>query len=123
MGVSGLSEYTPIHKKKKCYTMTNPVQNTHNINIKFTKFKKGEHWVTGVVNDGEYSFESKLFDEGSIYGINNGRVSKLNISKGTFDNCIVNYDRGWDIEPKTDIDKIIYQLVLDFLENAPKTRF
>ena len=107
--------------------MTNPVQNTHNINIEFTKFKKGEHWVTGVVNDGEYSFESKLFDEGSIYGINNGRVSKLSISNGArwtgFDTCFVNYDRGWDIEPKTDIEKTIYREVLNFLENAPKTRF
>jgi hypothetical protein len=97
--------------------------------IEFTEFTKGENWVSGVVNYGEYVFESKLFDEGSVFGIDGSRVSKLSIRKGNskgffdFSNCIVNYDRGWDIEPKTDEENDVFEAVLEFLENAPKTRF
>lgn len=39
----------------------------------------------------------KAYDEGSNYGINGGRISKLSIKiDGEW---VVNYDRGWDIEP------------------------
>ena len=39
----------------------------------------------------------KAYDEGSEYGINGGRISKLRI---TIDGqTVVCYDRGWDIEP------------------------
>lgn len=99
------------------------------MDIKFTKFEKNDNWVTGIVVDNngkELYFESKLFDEGSQFGINNGRVSKLNIcfDKGLFwDNCIVNYDRGWDIKPDHDDDVEVFMEVLRFLEDAPKTRF
>ncbi|UUV46894.1 hypothetical protein [Bacillus phage vB_BanS-Thrax4] len=95
--------------------------------IKFTKFEKNDNWVNGLVNDGEFYFEAKLFEEGSIHGINEGRVSKLSISIGDswtgFKTCITNYDRGWDIKPQTAIAQAVYNEVLDFLENAPKTRF
>lgn len=95
--------------------------------IEFTKFEHNDNWVKGLVNNGEFSFTSKLFDEGSIYGINEGRVSKLSISIGDrwtgFNTCIVNYDRGWDIEPEENEHIKVFKLVLEFLENAPKTRF
>ena len=39
----------------------------------------------------------KAYDEGSDYGINGGRISKLSIKiDGEW---VVNYDRGWNIEP------------------------
>ena len=39
----------------------------------------------------------KAYDEGGDYGINGGRISKLSIKiDGQW---VVNYDRGWDIEP------------------------
>lgn len=98
--------------------------------IKFTSFVKGDNWVSAKVNDGEYTVSSKLFDEGSTFGINDGRVSKLSIRETSkinelnwFDGCIVNYDRGWDIEPQTDKEKEVFEAVLNFLESAPKTRF
>lgn len=95
--------------------------------IEFIKFKRNDHWVSGLINDGEFHFESKLFDERSSSGINKGRVSKLIISIGDgwngWDNCIVNYDRGWDVEPETSQDNEILGAVLEFLENAPRTRF
>ena len=40
---------------------------------------------------------AKVYDEGSEYGINEGRISKLTIKiDGKTTLC---YDRGWDIEP------------------------
>jgi len=94
----------------------------------FTKWVKGENWVSGKI--GKYTFEAKLFDEGSTYGIKNGRVSKLSIydnavrleKQDFFAACIVNYDRGWDIKPKGE-NKIIFNAVMKLLENSPKDRF
>lgn len=53
-------------------------------------------WTKGTIDGFDYCI--KHYEEGSIYGINEGRISKLEMRKG---GCIVaNYDRGWDIEPK-----------------------
>lgn len=42
----------------------------------------------------------KAYDEGSEFGINGGKISKRRI---TMDGqTVVNYDRGWDIEPDED---------------------
>jgi hypothetical protein len=90
--------------------------------IKFTSFPDGSNWVKGTVNDGEFSFESKLFDEGSLYGINEGRISKLTIWKGKdflWDGTVINYDRGWDIEPGEECQELFNEVV-SFLENSPK---
>ena len=39
----------------------------------------------------------KAYDEGSAYGINEGKISKLQI---TIDGeTVASYDRGWDIKP------------------------
>ena len=91
----------------------------------FTQFTKGENWVAGKV--GNYSFSAKLFDEGSDYGIKNGRVSKLAIWDEVerkkwsdfFKSCIINYDRGWDIKPKKET-RPYFNSVMELLENAPK---
>lgn len=91
----------------------------------FTKFHPGDNWVHGKI--GKYDFEAKLFDEGSSYGIDNGRVSKLAIydnvvryqKKSFHDACIVNYDRGWSIKPSQE-DKPFYDAVMELLTNAPK---
>jgi len=72
-------------------------------------------WVSGTV--GKYTFSAKLFDTGSVFGINNGRVSKLAIWDGR--NFIVNYDRGWDIYPRKRHEQY-YNPVMDLLENSPK---
>lgn len=41
----------------------------------------------------------KHFEEPSEWGIDGGRISKLNLKVGTRD--IANYDRGWDVEPES----------------------
>ena len=43
----------------------------------------------------------KHFDEGAEFGIENGRISKLQCKMAG--QTILNYDRGWDIEPETEI--------------------
>ena len=40
---------------------------------------------------------AKVYDEGSVYGIAEGRISKLQIKIDG--QTVVSYDRGWDIEP------------------------
>lgn len=91
----------------------------------FTKFEIGTNWCDGKI--GKYNFQAKLFDEGSTFGIKNGRVSKLAIwdeeirqkEQNLFKGCIVNYDRGWDIRPKKEF-KPYFDAVMTLLENAPK---
>lgn len=63
--------------------------------------KTDGNWVEGVV-DGHW-FQAKVFTEPSEYGINDGRISKLCVSKsdkweGFYPSKILfNYDRGLDL--------------------------
>lgn len=90
------------------------------MDIKFTSFSASSAWVQGTA--GNYTFYAKLFDEPSCYGINEGRVSKLEIRRasGKVSKCILNYDRGWDVLPETTESNKVFREVLDFLEAAPK---
>nr|DAQ42340.1 MAG TPA: hypothetical protein [Caudoviricetes sp.] len=56
-------------------------------------------WHEGSVKvrDGIFHYWVKSYDEGSIYGIDEGRISKVTIKRDGKEVC--NYDRGWDIEP------------------------
>ena len=57
-------------------------------------------WVGGTVNENPaYSFMAKVFDVGSKYGIDGGRISKLSIThQGEH---VVMYDRDWVRKPDT----------------------
>ena len=77
--------------------------------------RKRDGWVTGKVNG--YDFEAKVFDEGSVFGIKSGRVSKLWMRKG---DETVNYDRGWDERPKSAEAKAAYTELLRKMESLPK---
>lgn len=85
--------------------------------VKFTEFEKGTNWCNGTC--GDYWFEAKLFDTGSMFGINDGRVSKLHIVDANR-NSVVEYDRGWGLKPKKGDIKEAYTAILAFLEAAPK---
>lgn len=96
------------------------------IDVHFTRFTKGDNWTEGDV--GPYHFHAKLFDQGSTYGINFGRVSKLSVYTDDasktgnygFDHMIVNYDRGWDIKvPRTKGVRAHFNALMKFLESAP----
>ncbi len=48
------------------------------------------NWVEGKF--GRFEFWAKVYAEPSDFGINGGRVSKLEVG----DSFYINYDRGWD---------------------------
>lgn len=57
-------------------------------------------WKNGTINidNTAYLYEAKVHEENSEYGINGGRVSKLQIQRNS--EIVCNFDRGWDIVPK-----------------------
>ena len=67
----------------------------HITNIDFTGGKT--MWKHGEYNG--FSWCIKAFDEGSRFGINNGKISKLWIQRKQNKEEVANYDRGWDIKP------------------------
>ena len=56
---------------------------------------------------------AKVYEEGSEYGINEGRISKLEVKVDG--KTIIRYDRGWDIEPEEDdeVAKIALAIILN----------
>ena len=83
----------------------------------FKTFDNSSNWVDGTV--GPYTFSAKLFDTGSSFGIDGGRVSKLSIQTKT--KMLVNYDRGWDIKPTAgSLGNQALKAVLKLCENSPK---
>ncbi|WP_299733090.1 hypothetical protein [uncultured Tateyamaria sp.] len=57
-------------------------------------------WIKGtLITMPGYSFAAKMYDAPSEHGLEGGQVSKLEVRKNG--EVIVNYDRGWDVEPKT----------------------
>lgn len=86
-------------------------------------------WITAII-EGRW-VQAKVYDEPSVYGVNEGRVSKLAISKtdtcdptrNFFDQMDYNYDRGLDFKRRTlpvaTLRKIIAELeALPVRENA-----
>lgn len=52
----------------------------------------------------------KAYDEGSEYGIEEGKISKMEIRINGQTVC--NYDRGWDIEPETEEAIMAYSILM-----------
>lgn len=75
-------------------------------------------WIRGTIkiNDTEYEVQAKVFLEGSEFGIDNGPISKLTIKNLNNKNTIVNFDRGWDIKPKSKEDKEIYEEIVKIVK-------
>ena len=77
------------------------------------------HFKEGTIGvpqgDGKYKiahYWAKVYDEGSEYGINEGRISKLMIKiDGKTTLC---YDRGWDQKPEENdqATQIALQIIL-----------
>ena len=62
-------------------------------------------------------FWAKVYDEGSIYGIDEGRIGKLTIKIDG--QTVVSYDRGWDIEPdeNDEATMIAYSILIQEYNN------
>ena len=72
-------------------------------------------WYSGELYG--YAWEAKVYDYGSKYGINGGRISKL-IIKDYYGNNLVIYEREWCKKPKGDVVDV-YNILIDELENIP----
>ena len=72
-------------------------EGTIGIPVKGGKTKIAHYWA-------------KVYDEGSEYGINEGRISKLRI---TIDGeTVVNYDRGWDVQTVDEDTQLAYEILV-----------
>lgn len=69
-------------------------------------------WKEGSIKIGSSIFHywMKQYDEGSEWGIESGRISKLMIKRGSETVC--NYDRGWDIKPSDPDAQLAMEIIL-----------
>lgn len=67
-------------------------------------------WHEGMI-DG-YKFTIKYFGEGSDFGIDGGRISKLHVMKNN--KTFAAYDRGWDMKPTKEISQIYKQILKEY---------
>jgi len=66
-------------------------------------------WSEGTING--YKYWIKHYENGSEFGIDGGRVSKLQIRKAGTTRDLCNYDRGWDVEPANEVMEVYQQLL------------
>jgi len=65
-------------------------------------------WSKGEINS--YKYEVKHYGEGSHYGIDEGKISKLAIYKDG--KWVYNYDRGLDFDKLDEAGKAAYTAIL-----------
>lgn len=75
-------------------------------------------WREGTIGipkkDGGYKvvhYSVKVYEEGSQFGINGGKISKLTLKMDGV--IIANYDRGWDIEPTCEESNLALCILLN----------
>jgi hypothetical protein len=70
-----------------------------------------DFWLKGAVNRYPgYTFQAKVYDAGSVFGIGQGRISKLQVWRG--DQPVMHYDRGWDEKPARRRDRKVLREIL-----------
>ncbi len=76
------------------------------------KRPEGNRWQEGTmrVKENIYHFWVKCFREGSEFGIEGGRISKLMLQRKGQTVC--NYDRGWDVHPVDEEAQIALEILL-----------
>ena len=69
-------------------------------------------WKEGAIRVGNsiFKFWVKHYDEGSQYGIDEGRISKVTLKRNGQTVC--NYDRGWDIKPVDNDTQMAYEILV-----------
>jgi hypothetical protein len=72
----------------------------------------GTMWKKGSlrVHDSVFHYWMKQYGEGSQFGIEGGRISKLMLKRNGAIVC--NYDRGWDVEPSDPDTQLALELLL-----------
>lgn len=80
--------------------------------VSITDTKHDNFWLSGsVVPFPAYQYSAKVFDTGSEFGIEDGRISKLGVTAG--ETLVMRYDRGWDIKPSSTEQFDVLQTILD----------
>ena len=73
-------------------------------------------WHTGRIGspsgNGIYEYHAKVYDTGSEWGINQGRVSKLSIRKVGETAWLYNWDRGADVECANEEVETVLNIIL-----------
>ena len=70
-----------------------------------------DFWLEGAVNRYPgYTFRAKVYDAGSVFGIEQGRISKLQVRRG--DRVAMNYERAWDQPPASRRDRKVLREIL-----------
>jgi len=69
-------------------------------------------WKEGSirVHDSIFHYWIKQWDEGSLFGIEGGRISKLCMKRDGIE--VASYDRGWDIEPQDPDTQLALEIIL-----------
>ncbi len=82
------------------------------INITGTKVALNT-WTNATAKVGKktYTIQMVVFEEGSEYGIEEGKISKLYVADADR-NMIANYDRGWDVLPKSQAELDIVDTII-----------
>ena len=69
-----------------------------------------------MIDGVSFKYEAKVFGTGSKFGIDDGRISKLQVMKKTDNNSwilVIHYDRNWEIKPRTKLEKKALNYILD----------
>lgn len=56
-------------------------------------------------------YQAKVYDTGSQYGINGGRISKLLLLADG--ECVAAYDRGWSVKPTCEAAKLALSILMN----------
>ena len=69
-------------------------------------------WKDGSikVNNSIFHYWIKVFETGSEFGIDGGKVSKMMLKRDG--EVVMNYDRGWDVRPVDKDTKLAMQIIL-----------
>lgn len=77
-------------------------------------------WNDGTIRipkdggDVNFTYQVKHFEQGSEFGINGGRISKLIIRNSKTGEIVAHYERGWETEPEKGSEaEIAYAIILN----------
>lgn len=71
---------------------------------------KADFWIEGKIDaQPGCSFIAKVYDVGSAWGIGDGPISKLEVSRDGM--VVAAYDRGWDLKPESAADKAAVEII------------
>ena len=83
----------------------------------YEKAEENTMWHEGTIGvpkgDGKYTvvhYSVKAYDEGSQYGIDGGRISKLTLKISG--EVVYNYDRGLDVPPQNEAAEIALAILM-----------